>query len=242
MTDSCRPAVSVCLASFNGARHIEAQLRSVLAQLHAQDEIIVSDDGSKDNTVALVEKIADPRVRIIQNALPRGVVKNFENALTQARHGYVFLCDQDDIWLPGKVDRCVQTLQHAMLVVTDCQVVDAQLQPLHPSFFSLRGSRPGIASNLWKNGYLGCCMAFRSTLLERALPTPEKLPMHDMWLGLVAQTCGTVVFLPEVLSLYRRHAAATSDAAGTSRASRWEQLGFRVRLLQALGKRCVLGK
>jgi glycosyltransferase involved in cell wall biosynthesis len=237
-----RPPVSVCLASYNGAQFIRAQLESVLAQLLDHDEVIVSDDGSHDSTVAQVQALQDPRIRLLQHPQARGVIRNFETALAQARHAFVFLCDQDDLWLPGKVDRCVQTLQlhPAVLVVTDCQVVDANLVPIHASFFAHHGSRPGVLANLWRNHYLGCCMAFRQTVLRKALPMPTNLPMHDMWIGLVAQLSGPVVFLPEVLSHYRRHAQAASDAAGISRASRWQQLGYRLRLVMALAERWLL--
>ncbi|MEO5797742.1 MAG: glycosyltransferase family 2 protein [Rhodoferax sp.] len=235
-----RPPVSVCLASYNGAHYIEAQIHSVLDQLSQQDELIVSDDSSQDQTLALVQQLGDPRIRILQSTIQKGIIQNFENALSHAKHGYIFLCDQDDIWLPGKVDACVRLLQTAVLVVTDCTVVDAHLQPLHASFFTLRGSRAGILTNLWKNSYLGCCMAFRKSILQRALPLPAKLPMHDMWLGLVAQTCGPVIFLPEPLCLYRRHSQANSDAAGKSRATPFQQIGFRIRLLVALVLRLSL--
>jgi glycosyltransferase involved in cell wall biosynthesis len=240
--NTLRQPVSVCLASRNGELYIEAQIHSVLVQLQPRDELIISDDASTDHTIELVKKLADPRVQILQNTRPLGVIKNFENALSNAKHNYIFLCDQDDIWLPGKVDKCLTALEGAELVVTDCQVVDTELRTMHPSFFSLRGSRPGIVSNLWKNSYLGCCMAFRKSVLQQALPIPSRVPMHDMWLGLVAQTRGPVVFLPEILSLYRRHPEATSDTAGISRASLLQQIGYRFRLLCALLCRVVFKK
>lgn len=229
-----RPPVSVCLACFNGERYIAEQLQSVLMQLQPQDEIIVSDDASTDKTIAIITSFASPLIRLHQNKTSLGIVRNFEHTLKQARHDIIFLCDQDDVWLPGKVDQMQASLAQAVLVVSDCRVVDASLQTLHPSFFALHGSREGIAANLWRNAYLGCCIAFRRSLLQRALPIPAKAPMHDMWLGLIAQTLGRVEFLPQVLSLYRRHGAAASDGAGVSRASRGQQLVWRWRLLSAL--------
>jgi len=229
-----RPPVSVCLACYNGERYIAEQLQSVLQQMQPQDEIIVSDDASTDQTVVIVTSFASPLIRLHQNKTSLGVVRNFEHALRQARHDTIFLCDQDDVWLPGKVDQMQAALDHAVLVVSDCRVVDANLQTLHTSFFALHGSREGIAANLWRNAYLGCCIAFKRSLLQRALPIPAKVPMHDMWLGLIAQTLGRVEFLPQVLSLYRRHASAASDGAGVSRASRWQQLVWRLNLLSAL--------
>ena len=239
---SARAHVSVCLASYNGERFIEDQLTSVLAQLQDGDEVIVSDDASQDRTVELVEAMADPRVRLLRNDASVGVVKNFERALRIARHDYIFLCDQDDVWLPGKVQRMADALQQAVMVVSDCRVVDENLQTLHPSFFALRGSRPGILHNLWRNAYLGCCIAMRASVLQRALPLPAVIPMHDMWLGLVAQTLGEVRFLPEVLSMYRRHGHAASEGAGVSSSSRGQQLRWRWQLASALLLRWSTGR
>lgn len=229
-----RAPVSVCLASFNGECYIAEQIDSVLAQLLPHDEFIVSDDGSSDQTVDIIQSIGDSRIRLYQNKSSLGVVRNFERALQYAQHDYIFLCDQDDVWFPSKVGRMLAELSVAVMVVSDCRVVDANLQTTRQSFFTLRGSRPGIANNLWRNSYLGCCMAFRRSLLVKALPIPTGAPMHDMWLGLVAQTSGRVTFLPEVLSLYRRHGKAATDSDGVSNYSRWQQLTWRWKLAVAL--------
>lgn len=207
--------ISVCVATYNGARHVLAQLQSVLPQLAADDEVIVSDDGSTDATREVVHGIGDPRI-VLSDGPCAGVVRNFEHALRHARGNVIFLCDQDDIWLPHKVERVMQALDQVDLVVTDCRVVDDALNELHPSFFRFNGSRPGLLRNLAKNGYLGCCMAMRRTVLEPALPFPERIAMHDWWLGLVAERTGRVRFLDEPLSLYRRHGGNVSPAATRS--------------------------
>ena len=147
---SLRAPVSVCLACYNGERYIAEQLQSVLAQLMPTDEVIVCDDASTDKTVDVVRGIGDARIRIYQNKASLGIVRNFEQALQNAQHDCLFLCDQDDVWLPNKVERMLAALADAVMVVSDCRVVDAQLETLHPSFFALRGSRPGIANNLWR--------------------------------------------------------------------------------------------
>ena len=219
--------ISVCLATYNGSAYVEAQLRSVLAQLSHEDEVVVADDGSTDRTVSIVNAIADPRVRVVATGGGLGVIRNFERAITASRGDYIFLCDQDDVWLPGKVEQCVTTLQSCLLVVTDCKVVDSQLKEISPSFFRLRNSGSGLLHNLWKNSYLGCCMAFRRDLLEYALPFPNWIPMHDMWLGMIAETRGKVRFLATPLLLYRRHALNASDTAGKSSASIGKMLSDR---------------
>ncbi len=236
-----RPAVSVCLATCNGERHLQAQLTSVLAQLDEGDEVVVADDHSSDTTLAILQGLGDARVRVLPQAGAvgerLGVVGNFERALAAARHDVIFLCDQDDVWLDGKVAQCVQALQQHLLVVTDCKLVDGDLRPLADSFFARLGSGPGVLKNLWRNSYLGCCMAFRRELLRWALPFPPGLPMHDMWLGLVAQCKGSVHFLPRPLVLYRRHGAAASTAGGPSTRSWGARIALRVRLARALARR-----
>jgi glycosyltransferase involved in cell wall biosynthesis len=227
--------ISVCMATYNGAAFIEEQLRSILASPRV-GEVVVSDDGSSDATLARIAALGDARVRVL--AGPRaGVVRNFEHALKQARGDIVFLCDQDDVWLPRKVDIVVQALAGADLVVTDCRVVDTELRVIKPSFFRLRGSGPGFARNLLQNSYLGCCMAMRRSVLERALPFPANLPMHDWWIGLVAERSARVSFIDTPLVLYRRHGVNASSASQPSNASRLTQLLWRLSLVRALAAR-----
>jgi glycosyltransferase involved in cell wall biosynthesis len=220
--------ISVCMATFQGAPYVEQQLTSILGQLAEDDEVVVSDDGSADNTIGIINKIGDPRVVWAGTSGGLGVVKNFERAMQRARGDYIFLADQDDIWLPGKVEACVQSLQEYLLVVTDCRVVDASLEEISPSFFDLRQSGPGLIKNLLINSYLGCCMAFRRELLERALPMPDNIPMHDMWLGLIAELKGNTCFLPAPYLLYRRHNATFSQSAGKSKYSFGRKIQFRL--------------
>ena len=205
--------ISVCVATFNGDRYVVDQLQSILPQLSGDDEIIVSDDGSTDATVDLVHSLKDSRIRVLCGVGRLGVVRNFERALEEARGSLVFLCDQDDVWLPNKVNIFVDALRSADLVVSDCHVTDSELRITYRSFFSLRGSGPGVLKNVWRNSYLGCCMAFRREVLEIALPFPHAVPMHDMWIGLLADAMFRVVFVETPTLLYRRHGGNASPTA-----------------------------
>lgn len=224
--------VSVCMASFNGAAHVQEQLRSILCS-PLVDEVIVSDDGSTDGTVQIIKDIGDDRVMLVDG--PRaGLIRNFEHALTKASGDVIFLSDQDDVWLPGKVERVLPLLMDADLVITDCRVVDGALRELHPSFFRLNHSAPGVLRNFIKNGYLGCCMAMQKWVVQVGVPFPPGVPMHDWWLGLVAEWNGTAYFHNEPLSLYRRHGQNASSTTERSQFSLYRRLMWRSQLAYSL--------
>jgi glycosyltransferase involved in cell wall biosynthesis len=230
--------ISVCVATYNGAAYINEQLRSVLPQLGEGDEIIISDDRSTDDTLESIRALGDSRIQIVPG--PRkGLVKNFENALSHASGDYIFLCDQDDVWLPGKVEQMIKTLQSCSLAVSDCRVVDKDLHTLESSFLASRGAGRGVLKNLVRNSYIGCCMAFRGELLEKALPFPEGIPMHDWWLGLIAELFGSVKFMDEPLLLYRRHGKNASETSQKSATGRYTQARWRLKLMAALTGRLL---
>jgi glycosyltransferase involved in cell wall biosynthesis len=224
--------ISVCLAAYNGERFIEPQVRSILQSNHVS-ELLISDDGSTDATREVVGRIGDSRIRLL--AGPRqGVARNVQFLLERSGGDLIFLADQDDVWLPRKVEVMVSVLQHADLAVSDCGVVNETLQELHSSYFRLRGSGGGLLRNLLRNSYLGCCMAFRRSLLRRALPFPDDVPMHDWWLGLVAERFGSVAFVDEPLVLYRRHDSNLTPSAERSSTSWMQRLKWRAALAGAL--------
>ncbi|MBT8556435.1 glycosyltransferase family 2 protein [Polynucleobacter paneuropaeus] len=217
--------VSVCLATYNGADYIREQLISILNQLGPDDEIIISDDGSLDATLDIIAEISDCRISLICGP-QKGVVKNFEAALLMATQEIIILSDQDDIWMPSKLEIMVDELKSVDLVVSDCVVVDSELNRIHESFAIAHGTRVGFFYNLYRNGFLGCCMAFRRELLSFALPFPSAIPMHDWWIGLVATLFGRVKFLDHKLLLYRRHSKNASSASLPSSAP------YAIRILQ----------
>ncbi len=219
--------ISVCLCSCNGASYIQAQLLSILGQLGPEDEIVVSDDASTDATLSLVYALSDSRVRVFENSQRRGVIRNFEAALQLCRGDYIFLADQDDLWEAEKIKRVSEALAEADLVLHDASVVNAQGQEILPSLFMLLHSRPGLLKNILKNSYVGCCMAFRRSLLVWALPFPVGVPMHDVWLGCVAEMIGRVRFLPDPLLHYRRHGDNQTALLERSQRTLWQKIAGR---------------
>lgn len=229
--------ISVCIATYNGARYIAEQLASILKQLSAEDEVVVSDDGSTDGTLDFVRSLNDHRIRIVDGPRRHSPTLNFEWALRNAKGEYIFLADQDDVWLEGKVTRCVEELQMCDCVVSDARVTDSLLNTTSESLFQLMHVRRGRLSNLlWRNGYTGCCMAFKREVLSKALPFPTDIPMHDIWIGNVAAFCGSLHFINDRLLLFRRHDAAASCNGKRSTYSLWQKLSFRWHTLKNIVK------
>jgi glycosyltransferase involved in cell wall biosynthesis len=219
--------LSVCMSTYNGSRYLREQLDSILTQLDPLDEMIVVDDSSRDETFAMLQSTGDSRVRLHRNGRNLGPIRSFERALGLALGDVVLLADQDDVWLPGKRDAIVAAFEDhpsAQVVISDAQVIDASGLLTLPSFMATRGGfRAGLFSTLWKNRYLGCAMAVRRQTLAAALPIPRRVPMHDMWLGIVGGLLGDVVYLPAALIRYRRHGsnASPSRHQGLARMLRW---------------------
>lgn len=229
--------ISVCIATYNGARYIAEQLASILKQLSAEDEVVVSDDGSTDGTIDIVRSLNNRRIRIVDGPRRHSPTLNFEWALRNAKGEYIFLADQDDVWLEGKVTRCVEELQMCDCVVSDARVTDSLLNTTSESLFQLMHVKRGRLSNLlWRNGYTGCCMAFKREVLSKALPFPTDIPMHDIWIGNVAAFCGSLHFINDRLLLFRRHDAAASCNGKRSNYSLWQKLSFRWHTLKNIVK------
>lgn len=224
--------ISVCIPTFNGATYIGAQLESILVS-PLVTEIIVSDDGSTDNTVEIIRSFNDKRIRLIEGPCS-GLINNYELLLSLASGEYIFLADQDDVWFPNKVEVMLAYLHDVDMVVCDCIVVDGQLNMLYPSFFALINSKSGVMRNLLRNRYLGCCIALRRRVLKHALPFPAHLPVHDWWLGLVADIFGGVTFINQPLMMYRRHGANASPASERSSIAWTKRIYWRVNLLVSL--------
>src|SRR5579871_3985840 len=147
-----RPKVSVCMGAYQGEEYIGLQLRSILAQLSGDDEIIVVDDCSTDRTCNEVCAFQDRRLALIQHTENRGVLRTFETALSRASGEVVFLSDQDDLWLPRKVETVLEAFAidpEVMLVASDAILIGEDGAKIGDSFYAMRGKfRSGLWSNL----------------------------------------------------------------------------------------------
>lgn len=199
--------ISVCMATFNGEKYIKDQLLSILKQIGDKDEIIISDDLSNDKTIEIIESLKDDRIKIFFNK-DRGYTNNFQNALRFASGDLIFLSDQDDIWVDNKLKIMSELLLKYDFVVSDAKIVDSNLASLSSTYFELRGGgENGFLNNLKKLKYIGCCMAFRKTVLKKVLPFPNNTTLcpHDFWIALISEFYYKTHVVKEPLLLYRRH-------------------------------------
>lgn len=235
--DERRPPVSVCMAACNGERYITEQLRSILSQLSADDELIVVDDGSGDRTRECVRSLCDERIRLLVHEKNLGVLRSFEDAIRQANHSIIFLSDQDDVWRADKVPTVLQafaTHPEADVIVSGVCTIDAEgNMAAGPARSHSVPFRSGFWANLIRNRYQGCTMAFRARILPEVLPLPHGYDvLHDIWIGVRnALSNGGALYIDEPLVMYRRHAGTVT---GRRTLSALRRLRVRVHLVRAL--------
>ena len=216
---------SVAMTSYNGERYIKEQIDSILKQLSITDELVISDDGSTDTTLEILEayKKLDDRVKIFRNS-KMGAIKNFEFALKQCQNEIIFLSDQDDIWKEDKIEKVKVAFSESssLLVMHEAQNFDENWLQSN----LIRNFKHGVLSNLINSCYWGCCIAFRKELLRSVLPFPERLIAHDQWIGLMAEQQKTSLFIDEALILHRFH-----ENNLTKRLPIWRKIKFRLNML-----------
>ena len=226
--------ISVCVATYNGEKYIENQLHSILPQLSEDDEIIISDDGSVDSTISIIESFNDRRIRLEENKTKHGINSNFENAIKHAKGDYIFLSDQDDVWMSDKLKRCLPYLEKYDCILHDGYVTDGQLNIMKNSIIGNQ-HLGGFISNLCHNKFTGCCMAFKASVKDIIIPIPKsKYFLHDQWIGLLCLLKLKTYFIPDKLIYFRRHQENSSSATGRSERSLLKRVYSRVLLLSYL--------
>ena len=226
--------ISVCMATYNGEKYIRDQLQSILTQLSENDEVIISDDSSTDQTINIIQDLNDDRIILLENQKFNSPIYNFENALKFASGDIIFLSDQDDIWKAGKVKIMKNYIKNYNLVLSDAEIIDGEGRILEESFYKINRSKGGIIRNIVKNSYLGCTMAFNRKILNKILPFPKDLPMHDWWIGLISEMYGKVYFLEDKLISYRRHENNATKTGSKSNYNLFQKIKFRYILFKNL--------
>jgi glycosyltransferase involved in cell wall biosynthesis len=216
--------ISVAMATYNGARYIGEQLASLAAQTRLPDELVVTDDASSDGTVGIVERFAATApfaVRVERNPANLGFNGNFGRALSLARGDVVFICDQDDIWYPEKIEAGAAFLEanpQLAAAINDEDLAGGDGRPLGASFLG----------NVRKLGFpdlyhvAGCCTALSRALVPLILPFPE-VGNYDGWISQVTDRLGLRGVLDRPLQLYRRHGGnSTETVLAQGSTSRWK--------------------
>lgn len=230
--------IDIALATWNGERYLPAMLESIAAQTFANWRLVVRDDGSTDGTRAIVEAFArrfPGRVEWLTDDRGRlGAAGNFAAAALACRADYVAFADQDDVWLPEKLELTMASMAATerrlgagvpVAVHTDLRVVDEALNEIAPSFVRYMKFDPVAGARLERllvrNVATGCTMLCNRALIEMALPLPPGAVIHDWWCALVAACFGALEFVDVPTMLYRQHAANTIGAVGAWSFARW---------------------
>jgi glycosyltransferase involved in cell wall biosynthesis len=210
--------VSIALATYNGSKFLETQLKSIAEQTVLPDELVICDDGSKDNTVEIIRLFAKTvsfPVVLFVNERNIGYSANFEKAITNCNGDLIFICDQDDFWFPEKIKTVLDHMDGSgdvFISINDTEITDQGL-------ISNGVTKMQQVQRLWgdTSGFVaGCCSVIRRSMDDIYLPMPLKLQSYDEWLHFMGSNLGLRKVIPEVLQLYRRHGENTSLVAVNS--------------------------
>ena len=241
--------VSVCIATYNGEKYICKQLDSILHQLNANDEVIISDDGSKDATLSLIAAYNDARIKVFHHKKEEPKKRtylssfmyatlNFEHAISKASGDYIFLCDQDDVWADNRVSTMTKALAGCDYVLCNLSLIDSDGIVIREQLYDANPVSDKFLKNLCKMPFRGCTMAFRKTALKGILPLPTKCVCHDNWIGLCMSFQKLrFCYLSEPLHLYRTHANNVSPVLEKSPNSLYFKLSYRFRFWWQIWRR-----
>ncbi len=216
------PTVSIALCTHNGGEFLSDQLKSIQNQSLQPNEIIICDDDSSDKTLEIIHQFLDKLpIKLFRNIPALGTIKNFEYAVSLCIGEIIFLCDQDDYWLPHKIQTLVNYLEANVsqeVVFSNALIVDDELQDLHTTMWEkvrfweheIEEWKRGKALDLLLTGnrVTGCTVAMRKTFAEKSRPFPTNIHpdfIHDGWIGILASLNNKISFVTEPLVLYRQH-------------------------------------
>lgn len=202
--------ISIAMATYNGEKFLKKQLDSIYGQTVKNIEVIVSDDCSTDSTVAILKEYSHKfGLKYFVNDANIGFVRNFEKAISYCQGDLIALADQDDVWLPEKLETLINEIGGKSLICSDAELIDEEGNTISDSFGKYSNiidisGKPFIyyACNTFVTG---CTVLFKRELLNTALPFPKSVKLHDYWLGLAAKKRNGIKYLSLPLVKYRQH-------------------------------------
>jgi glycosyltransferase involved in cell wall biosynthesis len=212
--------IDILLATYNSSAYLSETIDSVLEQDYTDWKLLISDGGSTDLTIEIIEQYAQKhpeKIIVMPATKPLSVCENFSRLLEQSESDDVMFCDHDDVWLPDKISKTMDAMEQAeqqygeetpMLVFTDMKVTDEKLRILSDSNLNYQNLNPQCLSLnrlLLQNVSSGCTMMMNRSLVELSRPIPPEAAMHDHWVSLTAAAFGKIVFLDKPTLLYRQH-------------------------------------
>lgn len=228
------------VATYNGEAFLPQLLDSLLQQSHARVNIIIGDDGSRDRTRAVVDAYRSKSGRLdfhdFSAEASHGASANFSRLMSKAGSDYVMFCDQDDVWLPTKIERTLRLMRSVeaergadlpILVHTDLRVVGRDLAPIAESMWRSQGIDPGqisVRRLMVENNVTGCTAMINRALLRLVGDVPPQAIMHDWWIALAAANFGAIAHLPEQTILYRQHGGNAVGAKSWGAAAIYRQM------------------
>lgn len=226
--------VAVCIAVYNGEKFLKRQLDTILDQLTADDQVIIIDDCSNDGSLAILSSYEDNRILLHQNLFNMGHVKVFESAISMANSNYIFLADQDDIWVPGRVQFMIDALDASGkdIIFTNFDLIDQSENFIGSSLLIFSNNYYSVFANILsfflgrRIPYWGCAAMFRSTARNYILPFPTYIEAHDLWIALSGIINSSIITVDKVTLLRRIH-----DANVTPNKNRSFYLKIKTRLI-----------
>ncbi|MEE8504787.1 MAG: glycosyltransferase family 2 protein, partial [Kiloniellales bacterium] len=229
MTAQTGDTIDILLATYNGQAFLEEQLDSIAAQTHGDWRLIARDDGSTDRTPEILDafRTRHPgKVVVLEDGDGNlGLVRNFSRLMAYSDAPYAAFCDQDDVWIPEKLDLSLAKMRELerehgngtpLLVFTDLTVVDEGLEVVHDSFWRYADLDPAAINNVSNmmigNVVTGCTLIMNEVLRDSAVPIPDEAVVHDWWIAASASMFGKAAHIDRPTVLYRQHGGNSMGA------------------------------
>lgn len=212
--------IDILLSTYNGEQYLEELLESLFCQTYTNWSLIIRDDFSGDKTQLIINqytKAYPDKIRCIDNHEGRiGPCQSFAKLLTVSTAPYIMFCDQDDVWLPDKIQKMLYKMKQVesqneslpVLIHSDLIVVNRELSLISNSFWKYQKLRPELNQINYlmvQNNVTGCATIINKHLQQICLPVPTEAVMHDWWIALIAAIKGKIEYINEPTILYRQH-------------------------------------